>query len=190
MRNSRSSSLFYSFIPPASQCHAGYTGRLCAELDPGPVTATAGNPLLFEPYWLQHGYEAMTVQTPQYRIGYNAWNSPMSARHETFSRSQMEALETQIRAVHRLFNNVLDVDRYHIVIAAGSSPLIPAAMTAIAEHRTVEITAENAYYTGYAGAVNGARSPRDINTPASSNTRVDQLVDPPFKPLFFKRRSW
>ena len=94
----------------------------------------------------------------------------MSARHESWP-SQMEALESQIRAIHRLVGNVQDIDRYHIVLAAGSSPLIPAAMSAIADHRTVEITAENPYYTGYPGAIRSMENSKYIWAPTPTYTR-------------------
>ena len=40
----------------------------------------------------------------------------------------MELLEISIRALHRLVGNVADIDSYHILIAPGSTPLIPASL--------------------------------------------------------------
>ena len=92
--------------------------------------------------------------TPFYRLGYEAWNGPMSGRHEDWN-TQMEILEQAIRATHRLAGNVANIDSYHIVVGAGSGPLIPASFYGLYEGRDIEITGGNPWYSGYPGAVNG-----------------------------------
>lgn len=46
----------------------------------------------------------------------------MSGRHESWT-TQLEVLESAIRATHRFFGNVEDVDNYHIVVGSGSGAL-------------------------------------------------------------------
>ena len=136
------------------ECHSGWMGRDCARADvAAPAIALSGNPLIFEEYWYNH-QEANMATTPFYRLGYEAWNGPMTGRHEGWN-TQMEILERAIRATHRLAGNVANIDQYHIVIGPGSGPLIPAAFYGLYEGRDIEITGGNPWYSGYPSAVNG-----------------------------------
>eukprot|EP01047_Picozoa_sp_COSAG01_P075363 COSAG01_NODE_12894_length_1668_cov_1.370937_2_plen_289_part_00 len=127
------------------ECNPGYVGAQCGDLIPNskPIVARAGNPLLFQEYWLAH-QEANTRTGPYYRLGYEAWNQPMAGRHESWS-TNMELLEISIRALHRYVGNVKDVDSYHIVIGPGSSPLIPASLFGLYDATrgpTMDVTAQ------------------------------------------------
>ena len=76
----------------------------------------------------------------------------MSGRHEEW--------ETQMEIWSRLSEQLtvwplVNIDSYHIVVGAGSGPLIPASFYGLYEGRDIEITGGNPWYSGYPGAVNG-----------------------------------
>ena len=164
------------------ECHSGWMGRDCAQPDTSRnVVAQAGTPILFEEYWYAH-QEANMVTTPFYRLGYEARNEPMSGRHEDWD-TQMEILEQAIRATHRLAGNVANIDSYHIVIGAGSSPLIPASFYALYEGRDIEITGGNPWYSGYPGAVRGMDNSHFTWTPQPTGRKpVVEMITAPNNP--------
>ena len=79
--------------------------------------------------------------TPFYRLGYEAWNEPMSAEPKIGGRRWRSWAGG--RATHRLVGNVADIDGYHIVVGAGSGLLIPASFYGLYEGRDIEITGGN-----------------------------------------------
>ena len=163
------------------ECHSGWMGENCDMEDPSSVVARSGNPLLFEEYWYTH-QEANMATTPFYRLGYEAWNEPMSGRHQEWN-TQMEILERAIRATHRLVGNVADIDSYHIVVGAGSGPLIPASWYGLYDGRDIEITGGNPWYSGYPGAVRSLDNSHFTWVPTPSFTKpVVEMITAPNNP--------
>ena len=95
----------------------------------------------------------------------------------------MEILERAIRATHRLVGNVADIDSYHIVVGAGSSPLIPASWYGLYDGRDIEITGGNPWYSGYPGAVRSLDNSHFTWVPTPSFTKpVVEMITAPNNP--------
>ena len=113
---------FHGIYDAAEQmcmCFNCWTGSTCADAHlPCTSNTGLGDPTMFEEYWMRHTSDAMLTVPP--------------ADHLSYTGRSYRRLKKAIRAMHSMVGNA-KTDAKHIVVASGSTMLLPAALYALSD---------------------------------------------------------
>nr|GEW27959.1 tryptophan aminotransferase-related protein 3-like [Tanacetum cinerariifolium] len=111
---------------PVCECYDCYVGANCAELSPGcAADADSGDPIFFEPFWMQNAADSAVVISGWHRMSY---------RYTDYTTMSIE-LEKYIRKMHSIVGNAVTEGRY-LVFGIGSTQLLNAAVYALSSENS------------------------------------------------------
>ncbi|XP_004290481.1 PREDICTED: tryptophan aminotransferase-related protein 4 [Fragaria vesca subsp. vesca] len=111
---------------PGCECNSCFGGSDCSQfLTDCESNADGGDPYFLEPFWMEHASESAILVAGWHRMGY-------SFSDKSYISQELERL---IRKVHDVAGNAVTQGRY-IVIGAGSTHLINAAVQALSSSST------------------------------------------------------
>eukprot|EP01059_Diplonema_ambulator_P006515 TRINITY_DN16197_c0_g3_i1.p1 TRINITY_DN16197_c0_g3~~TRINITY_DN16197_c0_g3_i1.p1 ORF type:complete len:407 (+),score=124.56 TRINITY_DN16197_c0_g3_i1:46-1266(+) len=150
---------FYYDDIQGCQCFNCFEGPQCQnEKKDCSINDSGGNPNLFEEYWRNHtGAGSETVQEVYYRSPYQFGSVMTDASRASMQGTLLPLLNDTIISLHQRVGNIADLGAKSLVIGAGGTQLIAAAIYACkalhAPNSQLYVFAQPPYYSGYTGGL-------------------------------------
>ncbi|KAI3675965.1 hypothetical protein L1987_85561 [Smallanthus sonchifolius] len=114
---------------PVCECNDCYGGNDCSEFFHGcSADADSGDPVFFEPFWMQHATDSVVVTSGWHRMSYKYYKY-------VDSTTMSIELESYIRKLHSIAGNAITEGRY-MVFGVGSTQLLSAAVYALSSENS------------------------------------------------------